>query len=1060
MRLTSMGALVAPSLILALFGATSAMAMEPEARPDGGRLITPARMPVGMSHWSLVNVVVELAGDPVALRQAAAGRKLDRGEKEAIKNQLQGTHDAVQAGVESLGGTVLAHYKAAYNGIKVRIASDQVEPLRALPGVVAVHPVQIVRPSNIHGIPLIGAPTVWDKLGLHGEGMKIAVIDTGIDYTHANFGGPGTAAAYTAAHMNEALPADPTLFGPKAPRVKGGTDLVGDSYDADPNSSTYQPVPHPDPNPLDCNGHGSHVAGTAAGSGVTAAGNTYTGTYNATTVSANDWTIGPGVAPKADIYAVRVFGCNGSSDVVVDAIDWAVENEMDVISMSLGTVLLGGDSADAVASTNAAKFGIVVVAAAGNAGQNAYVTGSPASADGAISVAANDPIASTPGAQLALSTGSSILTQNSNKATFADGTSYPVAVLRASYPSGSIALGCSQAEYAAYPGAPGTLTGKMIVTHRGTCSRVARAIFAQMNGAAASAMINNAAGYPPFEGPITNSIETGPFNVTIPFFGVQGTPADPDGTALIAADGGTAVATNSTVPNPNFTGFARFTSGGPRNGDSFLKPDLTAPGVSIVSTLSGSGNGATTESGTSMATPHVSGSAVLTRQAHPTWSVEDIKAAMQNTGNPSAVLGYATSLGGTGLVQPASAAATQVVAEADVGQFIVSLNYGYAELDSAFLGMQAIELKNSGSIDAAFTVAEALPTGAPHTVRFDHTRIVVPAGGVATLNVGLIVPVETVGDANGSGLSFHEVAGLVVFTPVTPADNLGVTLRVPLYLVPRASSSLATSLGALSSTTPTATATVTNMGGAIAGNADFYAWGLKAHAAPGDGSFMVRAVGVQSFPLQTDQALVFAVSTVDRWSSPSANEFQIDVDVDGDGTVDYIIVGTDQGALENGLTNGIMASYVFSTRSAGATSNFFATAPSDRSIAELPVLASQLCRTGEPCLSATNPRITYTARSFDLIKGGMQTVRGSAKFNAFSNAISTGAFVTVPPFGTDSSTVITLNPTEFALTPPLGLMIVTLDNHSGEPEAQLIGVGTPTGMDGNKGHGPHDGGQP
>jgi len=77
----------------------------------------------------------------------------------------------------------------------------------------------------------------------------------------------------------------------------------------------HQPVPHPDPNPLDCNGHGSHVAGTAAGTGVLANGATYTGTYDATTVSSNSWTVGPGVAPKADIYSIRVFGCNGSTDV-------------------------------------------------------------------------------------------------------------------------------------------------------------------------------------------------------------------------------------------------------------------------------------------------------------------------------------------------------------------------------------------------------------------------------------------------------------------------------------------------------------------------------------------------------------------------------------------------------------------------------------------------------------------------------------------------------------------------------------------------------------------------
>src|SRR6201999_3790645 len=108
-----------------------------------------------------------------------------------------------------------------------------------------------------------------------GDHIKVGIIDTGIDYTHADFGGPGTVAAYQAALATDTAPANPSLFGPGAPKVKGGTDLVGDDYDADPQSATYQPVPHPDLNPLDCNSHGTHVAGTAAGYGVLADGTTF-----------------------------------------------------------------------------------------------------------------------------------------------------------------------------------------------------------------------------------------------------------------------------------------------------------------------------------------------------------------------------------------------------------------------------------------------------------------------------------------------------------------------------------------------------------------------------------------------------------------------------------------------------------------------------------------------------------------------------------------------------------------------------------------------------------------
>src|SRR5438034_4728479 len=328
MRLGSNRAVVALALAFGILGSSNSGAVRPEPVAEGADLITPVWTPLGVSK-APVTVVVQLAGDSVAEQQGNAGRKLERGEKDRIKGQLRSQQDGLRGSIESLGGTVVANYQAAYNGIKVRIAHDRVKELAALPGVVAVRPLQLMKPDNVRGIPLIGTPAVWQSLGLHGEGVKIAIIDTGIDYTHANFGGPGTAAAFAAAFDNSTSPADPVLFGPAAPRIKGGIDLVGDDYDASaapflPDGKTPNPklTPHPDPNPLDCNGHGSHVAGTAAGSGVTSAGTTYTGPYNASTLAAQSWNVGPGVAPKAELYAVRVFGCQGLTDVVVGAIDW------------------------------------------------------------------------------------------------------------------------------------------------------------------------------------------------------------------------------------------------------------------------------------------------------------------------------------------------------------------------------------------------------------------------------------------------------------------------------------------------------------------------------------------------------------------------------------------------------------------------------------------------------------------------------------------------------------------------------------------------------------------
>ncbi|HEV2952047.1 MAG TPA: S8 family serine peptidase, partial [Actinomycetota bacterium] len=502
--------------------------------------------------------------------------------------------------------------------------------------------------SNATSVPYIGAPAVWNgATGFRGGNIKVAVIDTGIDYMHGNFRAPGTVATpaeYAAANAADTVPANPAFFGPSAPRIKGGTDLVGDAYNASANNPDGTPnvaarTPQPDPNPLDCFGHGSHVAGTVGGSGVLFDGSTYGGPYDPAThtPATGKFRIGPGVAPKADIYAVRVFGCAGSTNVTVDAIEWAVDNGMDVINMSLGSVFGTANDPSAVASTNAAKAGVIVIASAGNNGPNQYITGSPGTADSIISVAASDSNQGFRGFSLTLSTGPTITAINANDATVADGTTYNIKVIRndPATPTVDESLGCNVSDY-------GTLgPNTMAVVVRGVCARVGKAIRGQQAGAAAVAMINTDAGLPPFEGPIFSHPDTGEqFTVTIPFIGLRGVlgpaaTADPD--LLIAADGGTSTVNNILLPNANFTGFASFTSGGPRTGDSFLKPNITAPGVSIFSTGNGTGNLAGGNSGTSMAAPHVAGVAALVDQAHPGWKVEDLHAAIANTGLPSAI---------------------------------------------------------------------------------------------------------------------------------------------------------------------------------------------------------------------------------------------------------------------------------------------------------------------------------------------------------------------------------------------------------------------------------------
>lgn len=1060
MRFRFTRAFAALSLVfggLAATTETSAVRPEPWADAPSG-LSKPVFVPNGL-NGGMVTLVLQLAGDPVSVRQADAGRDLSDAERDQIKGELRTRQDVLKQYIDRLGGTILATYQVAYNGVKIRIAPDKADQLLALPNVLAVRSLQVMEKDNTNGVPLIGSPTVWQNSNFRGERVKIGIIDTGIDYTHANFGGPGTVAAYNAAHANEAHPADPALFGPRSnTRVKGGIDLVGDSYNATSSSALYQPIPHPDPNPLDCGGHGSHVAGSAAGSGVTAAGATYTGPYNSTTISSNTWNVGPGVAPKADLYAIRVFGCDGSTDVVVDAIEWAVDHRMDVINMSLGSLFGTKDDPSAEAATNAAKAGVVVVASAGNSGASQYLTGSPATGDGAISVAALDPAATFPGATITGHVGGPATGMNANGHPLTGLSAMTIKVIMDDplTTSGTIAdesLGCSVAAFG------GPLPANTIaVVNRGVCGRVAKAIYGQQAGAAAVIMVNNTTGLPPFEGKITENPDDGtPYTVTIPFIGVRGLPTTPssDGGELRAANGQTVTLTSAPgIVNTAFKTFASFSSGGPRSGDSFLKPEITAPGVSTVSTGMGTGVDPATMSGTSMASPHVAGVAALTRQAHPSWSGDEIKAAIVNTGSPADVLPNRISRGGTGLVQVIGATKTQVIARPMGEKFQNALNFGFAEINGNFSKTKQIVLQNKGSSAAKFTAAQANAAGRTHTVSIASPGgrtggvITVPGGGTVTIGVTLNVAVASAGTSNFSGLNFREVAGNIVFTPVSGTDNSGVSLRVPYYFVPRALSNLATTYPRLPmGPNPSFTARITNAGGAIPGDADFYAWGLEG-TKKGNSTANIRAVGTQAFDWDgTQNFIIFAVNTVTRWSSPSVNEFDIYVDVNGDGVDDYIVVGVDQGAVQTGVFNGVMGAFVFSTSPTDDTFsiNFLANAPTDSSTALLPVLTSQLCRAGQPCLNAANPRISYRAVGFDLANGGSFTVPGRAKYNVWSSSISMGGFETVAPGATNTNVVIEVDSAEWALTPAMGNMIVTYDNKAGANEAQLIKVVPSTG---------------
>lgn len=949
----------------------------------------------------LLTVVLEMEGAPVAVSQGealTAGRVLSRDERAAIRADLKGRQDAIKSKITGLDGNVLSQFQDAFNGIKVRVPASSIQGLAAIAGVVKVHALEQHYPTNAVAVPFLGVPGVWESFGYTGSGVSVGIIDTGVDYLHANFGGSGDPAEFAA---NDPTVIEPGTF-PTA-KVVGGYDFVGDAYDASSTDpALYTPVP--DPDPLDCNGHGSHVAGSAAGFGVLADGSTYPGPYDTSTHS-NSFLIGPGVAPEASIYALKVFGCDGSTDVVVDALDWAVENDIDVVNMSLGSPFGRKDDPSAIASTNAALAGVVVVASAGNSGPSPYITGSPATAVGAISVAAMDTIESTPHANVVGAT-DTIDTQNSNGADLSTPITGTLLVVEDDPATTDIdeSLGCNESDY------PENTAGNIPVTVRGTCARVDRAIHGQALGAAAVIMINNDVGFPPYEGPIVG--------VTIPFLGALQEDAPRfdalNGQEVTIEDGG-------VVANPGYLGFASFSSGGPRNGDSGAKPDVIAPGVSIISTASGTGSGAAQISGTSMSSPMVAGVAALTVQAHPGWRVEDIKAAIIGTSDPNLMVGYLTTRAGAGVVQPASAVNTQVVAVTNPLE--ASLSFGFDESTGTITDTKVFEVRNHGNANAGFALSSEWNTdaGGAASISTSPSSITVPARGRVLVEATLTV------DGPAVPTGFQTASGNLVLTPTAGAEE---TLRVPFVMVAKGDSSLSTTPRrvVLARGDNRAEFTTTNAAGAT-GTFDVYSWGQSDPRDAGGGTD-VKAVGVQSFP--DFDIGVFAINTYERNSNPAVNEWDVLLDVDQDGAFDYGVIGFDLGAVFTGTFDGTLASLTIDLNTGEILAAFLAGGGLDTSTVLLPFPLSTVG------LNAGNGGFDYISAVFSLEGFADDTVDGVGAFNAFNQPVETGQFGELAATESAPWTSAVSRPS-LANNPVKGWMIVELEDHT-RNQTELIGL--------------------
>jgi minor extracellular serine protease Vpr len=544
--------------------------------------------------------VAELNAQSLSTTGSYASSAAQREQAQRVTNEQA----RFRQSLEGIGAHILSSQRVGANGFRVVVNATDIATLRAMPGVRSVGRVELHTPDNAESVPWIGAPAVWSAIG-RGEHVRIGVIDTGIDYTHADFGGPGTPAAYTANNKNVIEPGSfPTA------KVVGGYDFAGATYNANIAGS----VPAPDGDPLDGNGHGTHVAGTAAGLGVPGS-------------------VGAGVAPGADLYALKVFGDGGgSTDLTSLAIEWAMDpngdgdmsDHLDVINMSLGSPFGEPNDPSAISTNNAAAVGIIVATSAGNEGDVPYVTGAPGVASSAISTAAN-----TPGgrvyARFTVTAPDSVdgtydSLEGAGRVTFAQ-TGPVVGSLVTAAPLN----GCAPLTNAS------AVAGNVALIIRGTCGFIVKYQRAQAAGARAIVVYNDGADATRIDPIVMGGLDN---TVTIPGLMISNTIGK-----VLAPTAGVSV-NIASVPNPALADqIATFSSRGPGHGGSTFKPDLSAPGVAIISAGVGTGTGSANLQGTSMASPHTAGAAALLRQAHPELDQAAIKALLQNSTVDSNVSG-------------------------------------------------------------------------------------------------------------------------------------------------------------------------------------------------------------------------------------------------------------------------------------------------------------------------------------------------------------------------------------------------------------------------------------
>jgi len=778
-----------PALLVLSLSATAAAATDQAALPT---VFLTLEEPSTVTVWRRAVA----RGDAPAAATAAAVTQLHRNlsEQEGFLRLLADS---------GLDAPAVFSLQRLANGVAVVARAEDVASLRALPGVRSVHTVALLRKGNRFSADYLGATAAWGaEVPLTGAGMRIGIIDTGVDYLHADFGGPGADADYEGDDP-EVLEEGSFPTG----KVVGGWDFAGTEYGYSLEEDVPDSlVPKPDPDPMDLDGHGTHVAGTAAGYGVDGDGEAWTGPWDLS-LDMESFRIGPGMAPEADLYALKVFGDTKyatASALTTAALEWALdpdgdgdfEDRLDVVNISLGADYGIGGGYEVEVYTNAVAAGLVVVAAAGNAWNVQFVTSDPCAVEGVICVASchHDGVP-YPGLRVEApeSLKGIYLARPSNFGPELSDEEDLTAGLVLAEPSD----GCAPLVDADAVG------GAIAVMDRGDCKYWEKVTAAQDAGAVGAIVVNNQGGIPP-------KMKWNGDTVTIPSVIMR----QVDGELLKAALGdGTPVSVTLrkglTAYVDDKTGWiAGSSSRGPtrRAGRIRLKPDLTAPGANITSAAALSGDGGSSKSGTSMASPAAAGVMALLRQARPQRTPAELKAWAMSTAAADVIRSpgeapLSTTRQGAGRIDAARALAADLYAyDLDHPQG-VGLSFDALDVIESVEEQRTVRVENRSDASRSFAVTYEPTVDVPgaEVLLPDGPDLVVPAGESVDFAVVLAAdPADlrhvrspnlgaTAGKAKLHRSYFAEETGYLVFRD---GEDAAAVLRVPVLAGPRPASEM------------------------------------------------------------------------------------------------------------------------------------------------------------------------------------------------------------------------------------------------------------------------------